>query len=283
MVTSRNAPAGPTGLLEGRRVLVVGASNGIGRSFATAAAGLGADVALASRDRDAIGDAAAGIGVPIVGDVTEPEDCRRVTSMAAEALGDLDAVLYTPAPGYQKLLDATTQADWDEQFHAIVVGASNITRSVLPFLAEGALVAYLSSVITRAPQFGMSSYASCKAALETMIQGWQLEQPAYRFSAIVIGATSQVRPRPQHHRDPALRREIMRQFTGRGFMQTRPMEAGDLGQFLSKIVATLLAHPDINLPEIVVRSSAPTLFLDDVGFSDDTGPPGSTDRPRPRI
>ena len=46
--------------LDGRTVLVTGASRGLGRGFAGVAAAAGARVALAARDMEALGEAAAG-------------------------------------------------------------------------------------------------------------------------------------------------------------------------------------------------------------------------------
>ena len=202
-------------------------------------------------------------GTVVVGDVTSPDDCRRIVAEAVEALGPLDAVFYTPAPGYQMLLRDVRRDDWIAQFDSMVVGACNITQAGLPHLRPAAVLCYLSSVITAAPQYGMASYAACKAALETMIQGWQVEQPEFRFCAVPIGATAGGSDRSQHQKDPELGREVMRQFVGRGFLQTRIMEAADLGEYLADMVANLLAHPGITTNEGRVIPAAPTLFADE--------------------
>jgi NAD(P)-dependent dehydrogenase (short-subunit alcohol dehydrogenase family) len=250
--------------MKDKRVLVVGASSGIGRGFALSAAKRGAQLALAARRREAVEAVAAdcgGLTAAVVGDVTSVADCRRIVDEAVTALGGLDAIFYTPAPGYQMLLDATEDKDWEAQFRAIVIGASEITRAALPSLSPGAVVAYLSSVVTRAQIYGMSSYAACKAALEAMIRGWDLEQPDFRFCSFVIGSTAGVGVREQHHRDPELRAEIIRQMRARGSMHSRFMDAGDLGDFIADTMATMLAHPDIAVSEMVLRPASPVDLL----------------------
>jgi NAD(P)-dependent dehydrogenase (short-subunit alcohol dehydrogenase family) len=252
------------GGLAGKQVLVVGASSGVGRHFARTARLRGADVAVAARSRAGLEETTAGVGgVVIVGDVTSSDDCRRIVDEAVDALGPLDAIFYTPAPGYQMLLRDTRRDDWIAQFDSMVVGACNVTQAALAHLRPAAVLCYLSSVITSAPQFGMASYAACKAALETMVQGWQIEQPDFRFCVIPIGATAGGSDRSQHQQDPALGREIMRQFVGRGFLQTRIMEAPDLGEYLADTVANLLAHPGITTNEGRITPAAPTLFADE--------------------
>jgi NAD(P)-dependent dehydrogenase (short-subunit alcohol dehydrogenase family) len=250
--------------LGNKRLLVVGASSGIGRGFALAASDLGANVACAARTKSAVQATAAatGGGPAIVGDVSVLADCDRIAGEAAHALGGLDAVFYTPAPGYHLLLRSHDPESWEAQFRPIVVGASNVTRAVLPHLSPKGVIAYLSSVSTRwSPytQYGMSSYVSCKAALEAMIKGWQAEEPGFRFTPVVIGSTVGVSRRVQHEQDPGLEAEIHRRLAGGGVLREGYMEAEDLGRFVAELVMMLLAHPQIAAHEIVLEPSAPPL------------------------
>jgi NAD(P)-dependent dehydrogenase (short-subunit alcohol dehydrogenase family) len=250
--------------LENRRILVVGASSGIGRGFALAASDLGARVACAARTKSTVEAtaAAAGGGPAIVGDVSVSADCDRIVAEAAQAFGGLDAVFYTPAPGYHLLLRSHDRESWEAQFRSIVLGASDITRAVLPHLTPQGVVAYLSSVSAHwAPYsyYGMSSYATCKAALETMIKGWQAEEPNFRFTPVVIGSTVGVSRREQHREDPQLEAEIHRRLAGSGIMRQGYMQAEDLGRFVAELVTMLLAHPHIATHEIVLEPSAPPI------------------------
>ncbi len=253
-------------VLQDRRLLVVGASSGIGRGFALAASRLGARVACAARTGSGVEATAllAGSGPAIIGDVSQPEDCLRIADEAGRAFNGLDAVFYTPAPGYHLLLRSHDLDSWETQFRSIVVGASNVTCAVLPHLARKGVVAYLSSVATRwsaYAQYGMSGYASCKAALETTIRGWQAEEPDFRFTAVVIGSTVGVSRRVQHEQDRELEAEIVRRLSGSGVMR-RPeeyMQAEDLGGFLAELVALLLDHPAIAAHELVLEPAGPPL------------------------
>src|SRR4051812_47442198 len=82
------------------RVVVVGASSGIGRSIGVGLARRGDSVALLARRRDRLDLAAEEIGagaVPVVCDVTDPVSVRDAIAEAASALGGIDGLVYAAA------------------------------------------------------------------------------------------------------------------------------------------------------------------------------------------
>ena len=87
-------------LLEGKAVLVTGASTGIGRAAAVGAARAGADVAINyhSRDDDAEAciaeiEAAGGRGIAVKGDVADPATATAFVAGAVEAFGKVDVMV----------------------------------------------------------------------------------------------------------------------------------------------------------------------------------------------
>jgi 3-oxoacyl-[acyl-carrier protein] reductase len=87
--------------IEGRRAAVAAASQGLGFASAEALAAEGATVAICSRDRGRIEDAAAridGDAVPLVADVSTPDGAASFVDAAREALGEVD-ILVTNAGG----------------------------------------------------------------------------------------------------------------------------------------------------------------------------------------
>ncbi len=80
--------------LDGRRVLVTGASSGIGEGTARELAAEGARVACVARRKERIEALADEIGgFAVEADVTDEAAARRAVDEAADALGGLDAVL----------------------------------------------------------------------------------------------------------------------------------------------------------------------------------------------
>src|SRR4051812_577005 len=81
--------------LEGQRVLVVGASAGIGRELARQAIQDGAQVVLAARRLDRLTELAqeAGGGTPVVADITDPQSCASLAEKISSELGTVDLVV----------------------------------------------------------------------------------------------------------------------------------------------------------------------------------------------
>ena len=79
--------------LDGRRVLVSGASSGIGEATARVLAERGAGVACLARSKDKVETLAGEIGgVAVAADVADEPAARRAVDEAAGGLGGLDAV-----------------------------------------------------------------------------------------------------------------------------------------------------------------------------------------------
>ena len=113
--------------LAGRRVLVVGASSGLGRASALAVAAQGARVAFAARRKDRIADAVAEAGgdcIAVECDVTDEASCAAAVAATVEAFGGLDAVVYAPgASSWLPIAELEAQT-WRDVFETNVVGAT---------------------------------------------------------------------------------------------------------------------------------------------------------------
>src|SRR3954470_2883393 len=151
------------------RVVVVGASSGLGRSLAIGLGARGDRVALLARRKDRLHDPAAEAGpgaVRLAGDVTDPDSCRAAIEEAARALGGIDALIYSSGIGRLEKMSNMDPASWADVFATNVTGAALATSAALPHLIESSgVAAYLSSVSASltAPWPGLGSYAASKA------------------------------------------------------------------------------------------------------------------------
>ncbi|WP_109527493.1 SDR family oxidoreductase [Nocardia aurea] len=188
--------------IDDRRVLVVGASRGIGQAIAEYLARAGARVALAGRNTEALVESVREFPettIAIGCDVRDADDCAAVVSRAVHGLGGLDAVVYAVgAIQFGEMADASVE-DWHAVFDTNVIGAALVTQAALPYLtANTGNAIYLSSdsASYSPPWIGIGPYICSKVALERMVQCWQHEQPDVAFSTIAIGpTTSSVRGR----------------------------------------------------------------------------------------
>lgn len=167
--------------LSGRRLLVTGASSGIGRAIATAAAEEGAAIALLARSDDeleALRDELPGDHAVVPCDVTDLDAAAAAVDRAATALGGLDGVVNAAGVARpQDILDADP-AGWRAMFDVNVLGLLAVTQAAVPHLREAtpADVVLVSSMSgRRRTSTQMSVYAATKHAVHCIGDGLREE------------------------------------------------------------------------------------------------------------
>ena len=181
-----NGPVEPDGL----RVMVVGASSGIGYEVARQLLEAGASVAGGARRADRL-DALAGAH-PIQADVRDPAQCEQMVGRAAQVLGGLDALVYVAGITRITPLDSAGPAAWQEIFATNLFGAAACTRAALPHLratSSRARALFATSDSADLAYPGLVAYASSKAALGRFCQGLAAEFPEVSVSELVVGPT----------------------------------------------------------------------------------------------
>jgi short-subunit dehydrogenase len=154
-----------------RTLIVTGASSGIGRALALAAARSDYAVVAVARRAAALEDlarsieAAGGRAVVLAGDVTAREMPSRIVETATRTFGRIDVVVNNAGGGaYGALLelsDAAVEAQW--QLH--VAAPLRIARTALPYVeaTRGQLV-FVGSGVARVPLPMWGAYSLAKAA-----------------------------------------------------------------------------------------------------------------------
>jgi NAD(P)-dependent dehydrogenase (short-subunit alcohol dehydrogenase family) len=177
--------------ISGQRVLVVGASSGIGRGLAVELAAQGANVAAAARRADRLGELRDVVPLPC--DVTSPAAVSAMVDTAAERLGGLDALVYSAGLSRINPLPEASLDDWVELFGPNVFGAAMVTRAALAhLLAAGSQgrALYLTSDSAEKPYPGMVLYSSAKAALSAYTLGLAGEFPDLKVTEVLVGPTA---------------------------------------------------------------------------------------------
>jgi 3-oxoacyl-[acyl-carrier protein] reductase len=125
--------------LEGRVALVMGASRGIGRGIAAALAREGARVAIVSRSRERLEEAAVEIGggaTPFVADATDLDHLGALPAEVADALGPVDVlVANTGGPPLGGALDHELD-DWETTYRSLVLAPRVLAAVVVPGMRE---------------------------------------------------------------------------------------------------------------------------------------------------
>ncbi|NMM44178.1 SDR family oxidoreductase [Rhodospirillaceae bacterium KN72] len=158
--------------LNGRRVLVTGASGGIGRAITAAFLAEGASVAVHARTEEksvAVAEAMGAGCVPVFGDLGQAESATRIAEMTKARLGGLDilinnAGIYETAP-----IGKVTEADWDRTFAVNTKAPFLLTQACLPMMeGEGSRersVLFISSTSDKDAAADHTAYNASKHAV----------------------------------------------------------------------------------------------------------------------
>jgi NAD(P)-dependent dehydrogenase (short-subunit alcohol dehydrogenase family) len=161
-------------MLDGKRILVTGAANGIGRAIAVELARQGANVALADirppEETASIITRAEGHAVAIRADVSNPADTKRMVAEAVRALGGLDG-LVNNAGVYSSLIPRPFEEidleEWRRVFDVNVFGLMSCCQAVLPQMkaqGTGRIVNIISGTPFKGIPF-MLHYVASKGAV----------------------------------------------------------------------------------------------------------------------
>jgi short-subunit dehydrogenase len=156
------------------RILLTGASSGIGAATARRLAHRGDDLVLVARNRDGLSRTARAIGGAQieVADITD----RDALDAAFANAGALDAVIVNAGgAAYGRFLD-TPPEDVDRTIAVTLLGAANTIRAALPRLEEsrGTLVV-TCSVAGLQPMPLAAAYSAAKHGLRGLVESVRLE------------------------------------------------------------------------------------------------------------
>jgi NAD(P)-dependent dehydrogenase (short-subunit alcohol dehydrogenase family) len=249
--------------VSGPHIVVVGASSGVGRAFASLAIREGADVVAVARRRDALEELVkeAGGGRFLTIDLADAADCARLGLEAETLLGSVDIVLFTAGTGQLKPIVLQDQKDWIQAFSVNVVGVNLAIAALLPFLAPRAIVAAVSTESVGSPHWGLASYVASKAALEESFRSWRTEHPEHRFTVIPIGTTIPTDFGKSFTQELLL--EAFEKWTQVG-KQTQMMEAGEVAAAIFYNLVTVLPSTSVGIEQMVIRPAAAVTGSSDV-------------------
>lgn len=172
--------------LDGKRVIVTGASSGIGRSLAASLAKRGAVLTLAARDRarldavvgeisEAYPESRATVAAPC--DVSNELDVRNLIGGVVERTGGVDALVNNAAISVFGEERRTSVQDYRGLMSVNFFGALFAMREVLPFMRrqESGLIVNVASVAALHGVPYLAAYCASKAALVAVSQSLRAE------------------------------------------------------------------------------------------------------------
>ena len=154
--------------LSGRRVLITGASRGIGRSLATAFARTGAEVALVARDGAALESLARELGgTAHPADLLDPEQRNRLVHRVEDEAGPVDVLVNNAGVAYDGPLWESTAEQVEQQIQLNLTVPLELCRQAVPRMLRrgGGHLVNVASLAALASVPGMTAYAATKAGL----------------------------------------------------------------------------------------------------------------------
>ncbi len=154
--------------ISGKRALVTGASQGIGRAIAEALAAEGVKVIISSRNRDKCAEQALNIAQKynteahgISCDLSNSEDIERAVNMVQDLYGGVDILVNNtggPPFGAISKVDVKT---WRDQFESMVLSVFRLTDLILPGMRAQnwgrVIIVSSTGVVEPIPELGISN------------------------------------------------------------------------------------------------------------------------------
>ena len=235
--------------LKDKIAIITGASRGIGRATALAAAAAGASLVLNARRLDALEKLVAeielqgGKAMAVVGDVSEESVARALVDAAVERFGGLDIAINNAATlGPVGDFGQISLADWrhtlDVNLTSAFLAASHQIPAMLARRA-GSLI-FTSSFVGHTAGFpGMAAYAASKAGLIGLTQVLAAEYGprAIRVNALLPGATDTEMSR-EFAKTPEVRAHIASLYALKRMAQ--PEEIAQAALFLASDAASFI-------------------------------------------
>ncbi|MDO5308687.1 MAG: SDR family NAD(P)-dependent oxidoreductase [Planctomycetia bacterium] len=241
-------------------VLVTGGSNGLGKVIATTFAEHGAKLAIVGLERSDVEQTAEEFkshgyqALPLVADVTKPEDCQRVVTQTVEHYGALDVLVNAAGRTHRGRLMQTPLDEFDSLWRLNVMGTIACTQAAYAQLvARRGHVVNIGSLAAKSASRWVGGYPISKHAVAAFSQQLRLESKEDGLHVLLVCPGPVKRDNPRLY--PLKNAE--------GIPESALMPGGGVkvGKIDPKFLATrILRACAKRQPEIVIPSKARILF-----------------------
>ncbi|HEV8074448.1 MAG TPA: SDR family oxidoreductase [Candidatus Acidoferrum sp.] len=184
-------------VLSGKTALVTGGSRGIGRAAALALGRAGAQVLVhygrAAKEAEEVAEqirAAGGRADVVTADLSAPDGPHKLAKQVRAIVGDrLDILVANAGISKAATIEETTVADFDELFAVNVRAPFFVVQQLLPILAEGSSIVFVSSLAAQSAVGSLSAYSATKGAIDTIVKhfAFALGPRGIRVNAVAPG------------------------------------------------------------------------------------------------
>jgi|TARA_B100000035_G_scaffold125809_1_gene107093 3-oxoacyl-[acyl-carrier protein] reductase len=159
--------------LKGKKVLVTGASGGIGKAIAIELSSNGADLCLTGRNKSELESLQKLIGGNcqiIISDLSKSEGIDELANSAQEKMGQIDILINNAGITRDNLFMRMSEEDWNEVINVNLNSIFKLTKHLIKGMIKrryGRII-NITSVIGVAGGAGQSNYSASKAGIIAM-------------------------------------------------------------------------------------------------------------------
>ncbi|NLG96012.1 MAG: SDR family oxidoreductase [Chloroflexi bacterium] len=162
-----------------KRVIITGASSGIGKATAERFAGEGWEVCLVARRKELLEEIRAGLpaGRHLVcaGAFEDPATAERIRAAVQQEWGSLDALVNSAGVYMSANVVDSPLDEWRKPLDIMVNGAVAMSRLAAGLMTTGGRIIHITSIHGDRVEKGASAYAMAKAAINHYCRGLALE------------------------------------------------------------------------------------------------------------
>ncbi|SAL01776.1 oxidoreductase [Caballeronia calidae] len=244
--------------IEGKVVVITGASSGMGEAAARHLAELGASVVLAARRTDRIEKVAAeitskgGKAVAVSTDVTSLEDTQKLVDTAVETFGRIDVLVNNAGLMPLSLVEQAKVDEWNQMIDVNLRGVLHGMAAALPYMKEQKSGHIISTASVAAYKIFPSAavYCATKFAVRALSEGLRQEVTPYNIRTTLISPG-------------AVKTELLDHISDKDVQSANADYVGKVGispESYARMVAFAISQPeDVDVNEIVFRPTAQEL------------------------
>ena len=238
--------------IEGKVVVITGASSGLGEAAARQLSAEGATVVLGARRVERIASLAGeltgrgGRALAVATDVTDCAQVKRLVDAAVETYGRIDVMINNAGLMPQSPLERLRVDEWDRMIDVNLKGVLYGIAAALPHMQrqKAGHIINVSSVAGHKVRAGGAVYAATKHAVRALSEGLRQEVKPYNIRTTVISPGVVASELPNSVSEPDIAANLRRMYDEIAI----PAEA------FARAVAYAVSQPeDVDVNEILFR------------------------------
>ncbi|ADB38210.1 SDR family oxidoreductase [Spirosoma linguale] len=244
--------------INGKVIVITGASSGLGEAAARHLSALGATVVLGARRADRIDELAkeiqdqGGKALAMATDVTQRDQVKNLVDAAVDQFGRVDVILNNAGIMPLSPMDRLNVAEWDTMIDVNIKGVLNGIAAVLPYMKEqkSGQIINTSSVAGHKVFTGSAVYSATKYAVRALTEGLRMEVKPYNIRTTIVCPG-------------AVQTELLEHITEADIQQANKEYVGAVGispDSFARVVAFAISQPeDVDINEVIFRPTSQEL------------------------